>query len=362
MNQEFPHDELLQRLASANPVDDRVLPSPQSPQAQHMLENIMNEQQNYQPPQHASGTSDGFPVDTPPLADISQWQSRADAASRPATRTYGQRLWYVAAALVLVVGAAGVMVLRPGNTRDALAEVKQAAASTASVESADVEVNFSVSVNEAEGLSSASGSITGSFVRDDLAFVATINEQTGSAAMGSPPENVEMRLVDDVAYVNDGNGWISLPGPSGIGATIGEVIDPRTILRMVESLAEVEETGTQELDETVTVYRGTVDISEVSLEELSWLPVPMEAADLVVAEDALAEVDGNVEIELMINRDGLLRRMSVVADVSHPEHPGEDLSIDVVLAFDNLNGDIVIEAPADARDMSELFGGAVETE
>jgi hypothetical protein len=330
-------DDLMQRLAAADPVDQHRLPSANDLAPRHLMETIMGLNRSDDWP--ATGTEDGW-IDDPgfeeaELADMHR-------ARRPRrSRAY---LAAVAAAVVLLVGSLAIFI--PGSSAPALAAVHSAAQATADIDSGTITVTFTLNGTAGDEPGSLAGRLVSSYNGTDASFDLDIDDLTGALASAVPPA-VEARFVDGVAYLSDGDGWYSMTTGGIVDQAIIDLIDPRSVLPTVQELTETEEVGPAEIDGVATThYRSVVDLGDESLTRSGWLA--MDFADV--------DAEGEVVIDLFVDASGLLRQLDVSGDVSDSSAAGHDASFTVSTSFTDFGGDIVIEAPAGAVELGPLQG------
>jgi len=347
-------DPFLRRLAAADPVDPATLPSAGDPAARHLLDDILAA--------HPIPTPAGEPLAGAPTAGAAAGGATVEVLEldrSPGTRRglgRGRTLLVAsAAAVLLLVGA--VAVLAPDSTPSALAEVQGAAVATADADSGRIESTFTL---DYEGLADAAGpgegTLTGDFEAayngSDLGFSLRLGElppEIGAEMVEGMPSVEDVRLVDDVIYVQQGGQWMAIDTDGLLGEMVARFIDPRTVLDTVQSLTETTEIGPAEIDGLDTThYRSMVDLGDEPLAQSGWL-----------AFDGVGvEADGEVTIDLFVDGDGVLRRFDLTGDVRDPAGGGSG-TFEVTTAFTDIGGDIRIEAPQGAvpfNPMEDLLG------
>ena len=317
------NDELIERLASADPVDFNSLPSGTDPAPQQLLENIMT-----------TGSDTGPQIDEPiELLELPSVQGidRYGRGGRNRMRV----LATAAAVLILVVG---FVVFSPDNTPPALATVHTAAQTTADFDSGRVNTTFAFEGDDGQGADSIGGEVLAEFAGTDVRITGNLDDAPGDVA-GMLPSDGEARLIDGVLYVSEGEGWYAVETGGLIGQTVVDFVDPRSVLLEVEDLVETTEIGPAVIDGIDTThFQSIVDVNEQSLQETGWFPV--EAAGELQA-------NGEVTVDLYIDGEGLLRQLRVTGDLVETDGPGT-ASVSITTNFFDLGADIAIEAPADS--------------
>jgi hypothetical protein len=124
-------------------------------------------------------------------------------------------------------------------------------------------------------------------------------------------EQLELRVVGGESFVSNPApaagqpGWFRVPaGQQPFEGSAGSVTDPFQALTMLDSIVDTQEAGTVDLDgEEMTVQRGTLDLTE--------------AADDAAQENQLAALGlTEVPVEVAIDSEGRLRRLTITADLS----------------------------------------------
>ena len=323
------NDDLIQRLAAADPVDPGALPSGTDHAPQQLLENLMTTDS-------ASGSTTQDPDQPVELLDLPSVRG-IDRYRQPG-RNRMRVLATVAAALLLAVG---FIVFSPDNTPPALATVHSAAQTTADFDSGRVNTTFTLDGSDGTESGSVGGDVLAEFSGTDIRITGSIDESSmlPGEAEGVLPPNGEARLVDGVLYVSDGEAWYAVETGGLIGQTVVDFVDPRSVLTEVEDLVETTEVGTVAIDGVdTTQYQSVVDVNDESLRETGWLPV--EAATGLEAE-------GEITVDLYIDGDGVLRRLGVAGDLVETGGEGT-ATFTITTNFYDLGADISIDAPAEA--------------
>lgn len=348
-------DELLARMQAARPIDPNPQPRSDGPQAQALLESLMNNQPNQEvgPAAAASSAADGRTLDNVLFADsVNHNYERPTVADNGRGRKgYGLILAAAAAVVVLVAGA---LALLPANTEPALAAVQSAAQATAEAQTGRVEVVAALDGNDDAGSGSIDGSVTGRYDGANVSFTVGEFSAVGEGDAEGEFEDftdelplTETRFVDGVLYANTvDDGWLGVEVPDFVGSSIAELADPREVLGSVQDLVEAEEVGPETLTEpngaTVDTvhYRSVVDLGDETLGESGWL-TGMDLADL--------DAEGQVTIDIYVGADNLLRRLTVSGDLNEADGGTGAATFEIVSSFYDIGGDITVEAPADAE-------------
>ncbi len=334
---DHPLDDLLARLADADPIDPDALPTPTSPRARQLLEDIMTDHTlddtDTHTADHALDHNDrqsadrSTPVlDLPEVAGIERY-----AAPRR------QRLGVIAAIAAVFIVVTGFVVLSPDGTEPALASVQSAARATAEIESGRASTTFELRATDGTTAEVLSGEVLTEFSGMDIAATIDVDEDAGRAS--GLPDDIEVRLVDGVIYGHDGTSWYAADTGGTLGQAAVERVDPRTVLQAVQDLVATTEVGEADVDGVDTThYQSVVDLHDESLRESGWLPV----------DTAEIEAEGEVTIDLFVDRDGLLRRLVVSGDVAATDGSNGAGTVLVTSSFFDFGADISIEAPEDA--------------
>ncbi len=335
MNDEFSHDELMQRLVAADPIDPDTLPSADATAANELMETIMKSDS-------ANALGEGAQpeprtLDLPNVPGVERY-ARSHRRSRSRTLLAG-----AAAAIVLI---AGLLVFSPDNTAPALATVHSAAQTTAEADTGRVLTTFSVDGTDGAEAGQVAGSLEASFNGADVSLSVDIDEAVGSEELGALPAS-EARLIDGVLYVNAEPQWYAVETAGFLSQSLVDVVDPRSVLATVQDLVETDEVGTVDIDGVSTThYRSVVDLGEEPLGQSGWMA--LQGADV--------EVDGEVTIDLYIDDDGQLRQLDVSGDLQEPEGGTGSANFVVSSSFFDLGSDITIDVPADVITVDPLDG------
>lgn len=336
-----PNDDLMNRLAAADPTDHRSLPTSDAPEARQLLENAMSAHPSIDEPARA------------PAADV----PAADAPVRlldlpevPGLDRYSghgrSRILLVGAAAAVILLVAGFLVFAPDNATPALAAVHSAAQATAAADTGRVTTTFSLEGTDGAESEQIAGRLEASFASGDIAFSVEIDETIGTSDLGALPVT-EARLVDGVFYANDGTQWYSVETSGFIGQTLVDVVDPRSVLATVQDLLETEEIDTAVVDGVSTThYRSVVDLGDDSLTESGWLA--LQGLDV--------DVEGSVTVDLFVDDDGLLRQLDIAGDLREPGDGAGTAMFMVSTSFFDIGTDLTVDVPADAIEINPLEG------
>lgn len=320
-------DPLLQRLRADDPVAGSDFDGADSERAQAILARITSRPGEFTP----YGQPDSGPAVDPSAADRRRTGRRWPLVAA------------VAAGAALLIGAVAALV--PSNAEPALAVVQAAADDTAGAETGRVVTAFDVQGRHENEAGALAGTITTEFADDDLTVSIDIDESRSTeipAGEVAQLEQARTRLVAGVLYVTpDGIQWYGIQAPAMVSDGIARLTDTRTMLDQIETLVEVEEVGSATVNGTETThYRSEVDLNDQSLAESGWLPGegPVDV-----------QAEGVMEIDLYVDDDGLMRRITLTGDVSPTDPTIEGAATFAVTTdFVDLGSDITIEAPEGA--------------
>lgn len=334
-----PNDDLMNRLAAADPIDHRSLPSPDAPEARQLLENAMNANPPIdQPDPAAADPAAADPVrilELPDVPGLDRYSGRGRS-----------RALLVGAAAAVVLLVAGFLVFAPDNATPALAAVHSAAQATADADTGRVTTTFSLNGTDGTESEQIAGRLEASFASADIAFSVEIDETVGTSGLGDFPVT-DARLVDGVFYASDGTQWYSVDTGGFIGQTLVDVVDPRSVLATVQDLLETEEIDTAVVDGVSTThYRSVVDLGDDTLAESGWLA--LQGADV--------DVEGSVTVDLYVDDDGLLRQLDIAGDLQEPDDGAGTAMFIVSTSFFDIGADVTVDAPADAIEINPLEG------
>jgi hypothetical protein len=255
-----------------------------------------------------------------------------------------------AAAVMLLVGA--VAVLAPDNTPSALAEVHDAAAATADADTGRVQTTFTLDHQGTPDQGTLSGAFEAVYNGRDLGFSLGFDElpdEVGPEMLAELPAVDDIRLVDDVIYVEQGGQWMAIDTDGLLGSMVNRLVDPRTVLDTIQGLTETTEIGSAEIDGADTThYRSVVDLADESLSQSGWMAF----------EGMAIEAEGEVTIDLYVDGDGVLRRFDLSGEVREPVEGGESGVFEVITTFTDIGADLQVEAPEGAvpfNPMDEMF-------
>lgn len=352
------NDELLNQLASADPVDRSDLPRAEDPSAQQLLENAMNQHENQNQdgrravsPIAAAGDENPYawpPTDSPATSPVTATgTSGAIELEDRRSRRNPLMLLTAAAAVLLLVG--GLLVFSPDNTPPAVAAVHSAAATTADADSARVSTTWVLEGTDGAEAQNLVGRFDAAYSGDDVMFNVQIDEQNISDIPEELPVT-EGRLVDDVFYVDFEGQWFAMDTDGLIGSTFTDFtdfIDPRSVLDTIRSLTDSTEVGTATVDGVETThYQSVVDLGDDSLVKSGWM-----------AFDGLeVDTEGEVTVDLYVDADGVLRQFDLNGNVEDTTGSGESGTFDISTRFHDIGSDITVEAPADVDVIDPLQG------
>ncbi len=329
--------ELMDQLRQSDPVVDSALPSPGDPTTQQLIERIMNDEETMTSPiNHQSE-----PLEHPAVTQ----------AKRQAGKPRRRLGYLIASAAAVVFLVAGALTLAPQSTEPALAAVHSAAAATSEVDSGRVTIVADADGTDGAESQSLTGRVDAAFSGEDFEATIAIDEAPSDAGFEDLPVS-ESRLVDGVVYIGDGTQWYSIEAPEFLGEQLQDAIDPRSVLERVEELVEASEVGTVTVDGVETThYQSVVDLQDESLGQAGWLPI--DGADV--------DVEGEVQVDLFVDADGLLRKLELSGDLNEPSD-GEGAAVfNLSIGFSDLGADLTIEAPADAQPIAGPGGDIAES-
>lgn len=325
---DIPSDDLLARLAAADPVDPATLPSPSDPPARQLLENVMYQQPN-QPAEAGATTID-------------------PGSARP-TGFHRSRGLLVAAAAAVLLLVAGALVFAPDNTPSAVAAVHSAAQTTADADSGRITTTFELT-QTGGGDERVAGSFEAEYAGSDIAISLQLDSVPDGMVPGSP-ELGDARLVDDVLYLNEGGRWLAVDTDGLFGQLIADFVDPRVLFETVQQLTDASEIGTAVIDGVETThYRSIVDLGDETLTQSGWLAF----------QGLQIDAEGEVTVDMYVDGDQL-RQLDISGDVREAAGDATDGEVgsgtfDISTSFTDIGGDIVIEAPADAEMLDPTEG------
>ncbi len=337
-------DVLLAKLLQANPVSDVSVRSAHDSAAQAQLEEILMSSRN------EPINIGAYPDNHHDLKD------RQKVAYRQPSRSP----WFMAAAasLVLLLVTSAVL-FWPNSTEPALAAVQSAAAEVQGAESGKVITTLEVS----DGEFSEAVEVEILFNGQDIAVKPLPNQELGL-------DEFEVRLIDGVSYLKEGEQWQSVELPDFLASeaskAMTEMLNPTTVLDVVDVISDVETVGKQEIAGVETDhYRSVVALADIDVDSLNFLLNQQSGLSTVLGGESasikqsdLPAVDGEITIDINIDDDGLMRKISFAGS---PEFEGESINVDAEIVFSDLNNDIAIDAP-EASETLDLLGSFEESD
>lgn len=361
------NDDFMLRLAAANPVAGWDLPSASDPSAQQILENAMkfetplnseNPLNSETPATSAIGSTesytDHYQRTHVPLADYDGPTPQAPAAPTPmiaerpapAAARGRSRLMLVSAAAAVLLLFGGLLVFSPDTTPSAVATVHSAAAAAADADSGRIETTFSASGTDGEENGSVEGTFQAAYAGSDIAFTVDVDAIEGAEEFGELPVS-EVRLIDDVIYVYEGDRWLALDTDGLLGQMVTDFVDPRSVLQTIQEITETTEIGSATVDGvTTTQYQSVIDLADETLTESGWLGF----------EGAGIDAEGEITVDLFVDEAGVLRQFDLSGDLQDTEGAGETGTFAVTTRFFDIGSDITVETPADAEVFNPLEG------
>lgn len=354
------NDDLLARLAAANPITDSDIGSANTPAAQQILENAMNREtantsgesytdhyQRTHVPVIGQEVPTEPPVATPADAPLTV-PFGADAVT-PRPRQSRSRGMLVGAAAAVLILFGGLLVFLPDNTPSAVATVRSAAAAAADADSGRIETTFTASGTDGQETGSVSGTFNASYSGSDIAFTVNLDAIEGLEEADELAEIPvqEVRFVDGIAYVNVADEWLAIDTDGLLGRTVTDFVDPRSVLETVQEITETTEIGEATVDGVETTrYQSVIDLADESLTESGWLGF----------EGAGLDADGEITVDLYVDDDGLLRQFDLSGDLADEVNADENGTFTVTTRFYDVGTDITVEAPADVEVFDPLEG------
>jgi hypothetical protein len=345
------NDDFMIRLAAANPVAGWDLPSAKDPSAQNILENAMSTENTTE----SESYTDHYQRTHVPLADYDGPAAQVPAATAtpmipatpaPAAAKGRSRLMLVSAAAAVLILFGGLLVFSPDTTPSAVATVHSAAAAAADADSGRIETTFSAEGTDGEESGSLEGSFQAAYSGSDIGFTVDVDAIEGAEEFGELPVS-EVRLVDDVLYVNEGEQWLALDTEGLLGQMVSDFVDPRSVLETIQEITETTEIGSATIDGVQTTqYQSIIDLADETLSESGWLGF----------EGASIDADGEITVDLFVDEDGMLRQFNLSGDMEDSEGSGETGSFTVTTRFFDIGTDITVEAPADVEVFNPLEG------
>lgn len=331
----------IDRLRAANPVS----PNPDAahaPAARALFQEItMTDPTATIDPSGPTNDSTAAPspFSPPPTAE----QMAASKAPRKLPRRGAMTAAAAAAAAVIGVGAVSLI---PGSLTPAAAAMLDAAQQTQAADSGTITVTLDV-----DGIDEAGQvSLITDYAGDDLSA-----RLDGPDAFGLGGDAPQIRIVDDVIYLNDGGQWFSVADERVMSllTTFGLPTDVRqTMSAGVVELIELADDAEENADGSFT---ATVTAEEVRLVAEGF---PSFA---LFADEALPEevADQELQLDVVLDDNGLIDTVTLGAD-DLDEGDGSPVRADVTVDFDDLDAGAAIEAPADAEVID--FSGVADDE
>ncbi len=277
----------------------------------------------------APATNDRALFSAPPT----QESVRAGSSRQPRR---GRVVAGVAAAFVVGAMGFGAVSLIPSSTPAAAAMV-QAAAATEAADTGTVTLGI-----ELEDSSDTYGATL--FSRfDGQDFSATLVEASGDD-LGVLPVEFEVRVIDGEIYVSDGDMWVVVDDPNVMTAleATGFPLDIGTASAAVVDLVEAAE-SVEEVEPGH--FRGTVTVGEIKA-----IAADHPSLEFFVPELFDTELDDEMlEIDLITDQSGAVDLLTLNASPTAPDGSDEQVDATLVIDFEDLGTEQVIERPADAQ-------------
>ncbi len=323
-------------LRAANPVSPSA-DAAQSPAARALFQEITMSNPN------SSTATASQPAPSPFSPPPSAQEMAASKAPRKLPRRGALTAAAAAAAAVIGVGAVSLI---PGATTPAAAAMLDAAQQTQAADSGTITVTLDVAGSDDDGRFSLITDYDG----DDLAA-----RLDGSAEFGIGGVAPQLRVVDDVIYVNDGDQWFSVSDERVMSllTTFGLPTDVRqTMSAGVVELIELADDAVENADGS---FSATVTVDEVRL-IAEGFPSFALFADEALPDDVAAQ---ELSLDVVLDDSGLIDTVTLGAD-DLDEGDGTPVEAGVTVDFDDLDAGSSIDAPADAEAID--FSGFADDE
>ncbi|MFV0526634.1 MAG: hypothetical protein ACK5RL_19295 [Acidimicrobiales bacterium] len=335
------HLDPIELLARANPVPPSTTGAAATPEARRRFQEII---MTTPTPDRSTPDPIAEPVNVPEPGFAPPTIAALTASEQRRGRL---RRWGVpatAAAAAAAVVAAGVAVILPGSTPAAAEAMVSAAQTTGSAESGSVVIT----ANMASGGEAGNFEMVSHFDGDDLTMILEPGEGLDPA---DEFDQVELRLVDGVAYFMDDTGaWYSVDDPA--------------VTSVVSGLAPID-VKDQVASGLIDIATNAENAEEVEPGHYTATTTMAELADLIPANPVLDgtsgleanEVDRELPPELAGQQVNLDIRLDDTDQIDIVTFTGVDLtdeqgtpvSAEVVVDFQDLGVPQDIEAPASAQ-------------
>lgn len=267
-------------------------------------------------------------------APPSQESVKTELRRRPRS---GRILAGAAAAVVAGAVGFGAVSLIPSSSAPAAAAMAQVAQATEAADSGTVTVSIGLE-DEAETFG-----VTLFSRFDGRDFSATLIDAAGQELDGLPTD-VEVRFIDGEVYVSDGERWIVVDDPnmmtaleaSGFPLDVGSA--SAAVVDLVEAADGVVETEPGRFQGTVTV----AEVKEVAADHPSLEFFVPELFDTELDQEEL-------EIDLVSDGSGAVDMVTISAVPEVEEAAGGEVEATLVIDFEDLGTEQIIERPADAE-------------
>ncbi len=329
-------------LRSANPVTDTDKTTLNHDQ---MLRAITRDNAAHLAPAVEATPAADRPVFSPPP---SREAVSAEVSRGPRTRRV---LAGVAAAGLVGAMGFGVASLIPASSTPAAAAMVNAATATEAADSGTVMLTFSLE----GGTDAESLSLFTRFDGDDLS--ASFAGAQGPFA-SEVPTGLEARIVDGEIFASDGQSWYHVDDPRA-----------RTALELAGFPINVGDAAAA-VSEIVTATDGVVEVEPgrftgtVTAAELREVAADNPSVSVFTDQILGSTISGSefddeeISIDMRVDENGAIDVISVgtVAQASETNGLDEDVSGTLVIDFEDLGSEQVIERPADAQplDLTEL--------
>lgn len=315
----------IDHLRAANPV------SPSSDAAQSPAARALFQEITMSDPNSTTATAPQpapSPFSPPPSAE----EMAASKAPRKLPRRGALTVAAAAAAAVIGVGAVSLI---PGASTPAAAAMLDAAQQTQAADSGTITVTLDV----ADADESGQLSLITDYDGDDLSA-----RLDGSTEFGFGGEAPQLRVVDDVIYINDGDQWFSVSDDRVMSllTTFGLPTDVRqTMSAGVVELIELADDAVENADGSFSATVTAEDVQTVAEGFPSFALFTDEALPDDVAGQEFA-------LDVVLDDNGLIDTVTLGAD-DIDEGDGTPVEAGVTVDFDDLDAGSSIEAPADAE-------------
>jgi|SRR5215210_429902 len=261
------------------------------------------------------------------------------------------------------------------SNEDPQAVLDQTFSGDAKVESADVDISLDATVEGDQSASlsaSLSGAVDGrgdSFPKFDLA--ANVDGEGGGQSIGFEGGAIS---TGDAAYVDYGGdtyelgpdlfGYLEQAYEQGQAQQRQQQTSTAGLDQLKASLTNLENEGTEDVEGTESVHvSGELDVRKL-VKEIS--PLLQQASQLGLGGGAALPSESDLQqLQELVKSatfdvysgvdDDILRRLAFDMELQDPTGGGGSANITFDLTLGDVNGDVSVEAPSDAKPIDELF-------